>query len=350
MIDLKFNYPSLVEEGTHIRNWMATQPVKESWLTFPPIAGADSTRAIAKKWMKLDTGVSDVVLANSGNHGITVILETLHPGTTGIITDPFTYPAFKHTASLKNIPLHAATSDQEGLTLKGIEETHERTRAKVLYLQPTIHNPTCTVMSLQRRQSIADFVKANGMMIFEDDAYRFLHSSPPPSFLELLPSHTIHLNSLSKPFNPLLKTAFIAVPHQYVNTITNSIRLTSSGNSGMINAFAEYVITTGIVDELIEKKRKHAQQLQLRVLQELQGLDIQTHPNSFHLWMRLKKNISSTRVSESLGEKGILIPTGQDFETVPTGEGQRYLRVALAAERDEKILGNALRQLKECIV
>ena len=183
---------------------MTTQPDPEQWLKFPPVAGSDSTRDIARKWMHLDDHVSDVVLANSGNHAITVILETLNPGVSGIITDAFTYPAFKHSALIRNISLHAAGSDSEGLTLAGIEEAYSRTGAKVLYLQPTIHNPTCTVMSLARRQSIADFVKAKDLTIFEDDAYRFLHPSPPPSFLELLPSHTIHVNSLSKPFNPLL--------------------------------------------------------------------------------------------------------------------------------------------------
>jgi DNA-binding transcriptional MocR family regulator len=349
MVDLKFNYPSLAGESMHIKNWMATHPDASQWLRFPPVAGSDSTRSLAKKWMNIDTDISDLVLANSGNHAITIILETLDPAK-GIITDPYTYPAFKHTSALKNILLHAAPSDHEGLTLKGIEEAYARTRANVLYLQPTIHNPTCTVMSLARRQSIADFVKANDMMIFEDDAYRFLHPSPPPSFLELLPSHTIHVNSLSKPFNPLLKTAFVALPHKYVDKITNCIRLSSSGNSSMMNAFAEYVITNGIVDDLIARKRTHAHELQQRMMPTLEGLTIQTHPHSFHLWIRLKEGVSSTKLSASLGEKGILIPTGPDFETAPTGEGEQYLRVALAAERDETVLSHALQQLRQSFI
>jgi DNA-binding transcriptional MocR family regulator len=349
VIDLKFNYPSLDEEAHHITQWMASRPSPSQWLKFPPVAGTDSTRAIARSWMKLDSAVSDVVLANSGNHAITVILDVLNPGPAGIITDAFTYPAFRHTATAKNIPLHAAVSDHEGLTVQGIEETWQRTRSRVLYLQPTIHNPTCAVMSLARRQSIAAFAKTNDVMIFEDDAYRFLHPSPPPSFLELLPSHTVHVNSLSKPFNPLLKTAFIALPHSFVNDITNSIRLTSSGNSSMMNTLAEYVITTGVVDKLVLMKSKHAHELQQRMLPELKGVSVQTHPHSFHLWLTLGKGISSTKVSAALGEKGILIPTGPDFETVTTNAGERHMRVALAAERNEETLASALRQLRELL-
>jgi DNA-binding transcriptional MocR family regulator len=346
MVDLKFNYPSLAIEAEHISQWMRSAPDPKAWLGFPPVAGGDSIRTVARKWMNLDASVSDVVLANSGNHALTVTLDALNPSA-GIITDAYTYPAFKHSATAKNIALHVAASDHEGLTVAGIEEAFSRTQANVVYLQPTIHNPTCAVMSLTRRRAIAEFVRANNMIMIEDDAYRFLHPAAPPAFLEILPSHTIHIHSLSKPFNPLLKTAFIALPHAEVNNFVNCIRLTSSGNSSMINAFTEYLIVNGIIDELMVQKRIHAQQLQERVLPELEGISIQTHPNSFHLWLQLKPGAKSSKVSAALGEAGILIPTGPDFETVSTGAGERHLRVALAAERNEEKLRKALRQIRQ---
>jgi DNA-binding transcriptional MocR family regulator len=207
----------------------------------------------------------------------------------------------------------------------------------------------CTVMSLARRKAVVDFVVKNNLTIIEDDAYRFLHPAAPPSFLDLAPTHTMHIESLSKPFNPLLKITFLALPKAFVNDMANMIRLTSSGSSTLLMAFAEHVIHSGILDELIRKKQSHAVMVKREVASILEELSYITHENSFHLWLTLPRKVKSADVSNSLGQAGILIPTGNDFETAESGAGSHHIRVALAAERNLTKLRGALMELRGLI-
>jgi DNA-binding transcriptional MocR family regulator len=349
MIDLKFNYPSVNDEITLITKFFeGDHEHLTHTLAFPGYQGLESCLNTAREWLNVQQGVSDLIICNSGNHALYCIITILKETVQDIITDPFTYPVLKQIALKNGIRLHAANTDEQGLTLEGIERMYESTHAKVLYLQPTIQNPTCTVMSPERRQQIAEFAKSKNLMLIEDDAYRFLHNdNTPPTFLEIIPSHTFHVYSLSKPFNPLIKTAFVALPVEWQSKMTDCVRITSSGSSSLLTAMADFMIKSKALDAIIKLKQNYAIKLQERIKPILSGLSYQTHPTGFHIWMSLPSHLKSHLLVNRLLQNGILIPGGADFAVNESVLGNNYIRIALAAEKDINKLEEALSSLRK---
>ena len=82
--------------------------------------------------------------------------------------------------------------DDEGLKLDELEATIDRLESegrtvKLIYTQPTFHNPTGLTMSLQRRLDLIELAARKRVLLMEDHAYSELYfeGAPPPTLSEL---------------------------------------------------------------------------------------------------------------------------------------------------------------------
>lgn len=354
-VDLKFNYPSIEQEDQLLHEYFASLLHRDtaSLRSFPPYQGHREVLDAAAEWLGLTRGpygkTVDVVACNSGNHALACILQALRNGHTTIITEPFTYPAFKTIASHNGYTLVPCDFDEHGVTVEGLEKAIDQTKSKIIYLQPTIQNPTCVVMPLQRRQAIAALAKEKELLIIEDDAYRFLCKTPPPAFLELLPENTFHIYSLSKPFTPLIKTALLTVPNRFHSVVVDSIRITSSGVSALLGDLSVFLFKTKKLHEVMEAKQDLAERLQQSVRRILQGLSYQTYPTSFHLWLKLPAHLNADNVVAALAKEGIMAPSGTDFCVGDVAPGTRFMRIALGAEKNPQRLEGALQKVSSLL-
>lgn len=348
LIDLKLNYPFVAEEITAARNYFQNFPANadKNLFSFPAYQGNIETINLAAEWLKLPASVfpdcADIVLCYSGNHAVSCVLQALRPNNPVIITEPFTYPAFKTIASNYGYRLKPCEFDEEGMTLEGLKKAFDETGSKLLYLQPTIHNPTCVVMPLERRKQIAEYAVEKNILIIEDDAYRFLCKDAPLSFLDLMPENTFHIYSLSKPFNPLIKTALLVVPNFFKEKITDCVRLSSSGNSSLLSDFTSYLFQTKVLQDIIKRKQELAEKLQNIAIPILDELNFKTFPTSFHIWLKLPGNVRATDLVNKLKRQNISVPGGTDFLVGNSGQGEHFIRIALGAEKKRANLKKGL--------
>lgn len=353
MYDLKFNYPSLPGEAVMLQDILADIPVKEmaALLPFPSFAGkTQQTTALGKllgfAWDE-DSPLFNLVVCNSGNQALCCILAALRKHFNSIITEPFTYPAFRLMAAANGYQVEAAASDNHGITPEGLWDAAERRGARLVYLQPTIHNPTCAVMPLQRRLEIVQLAREKDLYLIEDDAYRFLHPSPPPAFFQLMPERTFHIFSLSKPFNPLIKTAFVFSPAAFTAQLTEELRLSSSGPSSLSMYLADRLLASGQLEKLIQQKRDLAIKRQELVQSLLPGVHYTTYATSFHIWIALPPGISSTEKTTELNRLNVSVADGADAATGNMQNG--FIRVALGGERENTRLQDALKIVQQVL-
>lgn len=341
MYDLKFNYPSSPEEAIILEELLAGLSAKEATplLPFPSFAGKLQHpealgRALGFEWEHLSP-FFNLVVCNSGNQALCCILQAIRGQFGSVIVEPFTYPAFKLLAAANDYTIEAAAFDEHGMIPEGLWEAAERYGARLVYLQPTIHNPTCAVMPLHRRLEIVQLAREKNLYIIEDDAYRFLHPSPPPSFVELMPERTIHVFSLSKPFNPLIKTAFVLSPVEFTSSIIEAVRLSSSGASSLLMHLADRLLSSNRLDTLIQQKRDMAIKKQELAKPLLAGLNCTTYSTSFHIWISLQAGISSTEKTAALYRQNVLVADGAD--SVTGNQQGSFIRVALGAEESGRL-------------
>ena len=347
MIDLKLNYPSVEAEVFILRDYLADLLNGDSagLFSFPPYRGTTETLRTAAEWLNLAPETSNVVLCNSANHALACVLGVLRLNHSTILAEPFTYPAFKTLAFRYDFQMRSCDFDDEGLTVEGIEKAVSETKAKLLYLQPTIHNPTCAVMPIERRRQIADYTRAKDLLLIEDDAYRFLHPNPPPSFLDLIPERTVHIASLSKPFNPLVKTAFLAIPAHLTDEIVEWVRTTSSGNSALLGDFANYILRKNVLQEVINAKQTLASERQKIAEKFFEQHVCRAFPSGFHLWLKLPEKIKASQITAQAAAENISISSGADFALDDFETGERFVRLSLGAEREVCKLEEGLRKV-----
>ena len=346
MLNLKLNYPSLPVEAELFEAWtrtFSTEAKKD--LLHPPYRPLNSeAEQTVRQWLHVPDGPYNIVSLPSANNGVYCILSWFKGKTRSIACEPYTFPGFKMTASLLDYQLAPIESDNDGILPDSLRRCLLEKDCKLVYLQPTIHNPTTRVMPLTRREAIVAVMREfEDASIIEDDAYRFLHPDPPPAFVELAPDKTLHVYSLSKAFNPMLRSAYLVHPAGTLQGIENLVQLTSSGTSRLFIAFGLHLMRSGQLLSTMQEKQRVGRQWYGECQNILQGLSFDMFPGSFHLWLQVPKPAD---LSRQLYEQGIDVPQGADFTVSGTDQ---YVRVALGTVWDRPQLPDALNILADAV-
>ncbi|MGL4891268.1 MAG: PLP-dependent aminotransferase family protein, partial [Aeromonas veronii] len=110
-----------------------------------------------------------LLFSHGAQHGI--MLALLATGCVGetILCEGLSYPGMLGNArQLKNQVVGLAM-DEEGLLPEALDAACRTRRAKLLYLTPTLQNPTTAIMSLARREAIVAIARRHDLLIIEDE-------------------------------------------------------------------------------------------------------------------------------------------------------------------------------------
>src|SRR5262249_37755895 len=107
--------------------------------------------------------------------------------------------------------------------LDELEELLLRYRPKLIYTNPTHHNPTGVTLPIRTRRELLDLAARYRVPIVEDDTYRELSltTPSPPSLFKLDDSHrvVIRVNSFSKMLAPGLRLGWISAVKSIVDQL-----------------------------------------------------------------------------------------------------------------------------------
>ncbi|MFD2349584.1 aminotransferase class I/II-fold pyridoxal phosphate-dependent enzyme [Nonomuraea ferruginea] len=143
----------------------------------------------------------DILVTAGGQSALSMAFRAIAgPGDPVLVESP-TYPgaiAAARAAGLRPVPV---PMDADGLRPGLLADAFGMTRARLLYCQPTHHNPTGAVLAPPRRREIIDAARAAGAFVIEDDFARHLgHGTPvpPPLLADDRDGTVIYLTSLTK--------------------------------------------------------------------------------------------------------------------------------------------------------
>uniref|UniRef100_UPI00051B905D aminotransferase-like domain-containing protein n=1 Tax=Aeromonas finlandensis TaxID=1543375 RepID=UPI00051B905D len=153
-----------------------------------------------------------LLFSHGAQHGIMLaLLATQCVGET-ILCEGLSYPGMLGNArQLKNQVVGLAM-DEEGLLPEALDAACRTRRAKLLYLTPTLQNPTTAIMSLARRESIVAIARRHDLLIIEDDVNGLLPEPHPQPLVNLAPERVIYLGSLAKIACGGLRVGFVLTP------------------------------------------------------------------------------------------------------------------------------------------
>ncbi|MDH0618296.1 PLP-dependent aminotransferase family protein [Pseudomonas fulva] len=302
----------------------------------------------AQSWLRPVLGDVDtnglVVCAGSQVAIFAILSGNLRPGDT-VLCDAVTYPGLILAAEQLKLRLLPVACCAEGMRPDALAQACADSGARLLYLNPTFHNPTTHTMPLSRRSDIAEVILRSGITLIEDDPYRHLIDNAPPPITTLLGRrNAYYLASLSKCLWPSLRTSFVLPPHgDDGQNLQLSLRATSMGCSALLLALVEQWLNSGMATHLVQEIKREMRARHV-LAGKLLSHPFHAHPTGLHLWLELPAYWNHELLTHALRDQGVIVAGGNSFAVGSLAPD--CLRISLGGAINQAELGGALRKIE----
>jgi DNA-binding transcriptional MocR family regulator len=233
--------------------------------------------------------------------------------------------------------------DQDGVDVDAVEARLKAGEQPVLfYLIPDFQNPSGTVLSLEKRQRIADLAREYDFWIIEDVPYRKLRyrGQDIPSLLSLAPERVLQMSSYSKLISPGLRVGYVIAPGALAGKLAKMAEDTY---------ITPNYLSQAIIFEFIQRGWLEPQIAELKGLYEprlyamLTALD--THMADLATWRRpdggffvgmtLTADVPVEKLLSRAREANLALTDGRGFFT--DGGGDNFVRLPFCALTPDEI-------------
>jgi DNA-binding transcriptional MocR family regulator len=283
---------------------------------YPPANGFLSHRTAGATWIRrsgLEVPPERVVVCGGAHQAIQLALAALAPPAATVLTEQLTYSGVKSLASLLNLSLAGVPLDRQGIVPEALEAAIAETGARMLYLQPTVHNPTAAAMPESRRRRIAEIARRHELILIEDDAAVSALTDRPLPVAHFAPERTIYITSLSKSVSPAFRVAFVATPARLVERLSNTLHGLTLAVSPLTLEVAAVMIENGSAEEIARSNLAELQKRHETARARLNGFDVASHPAAFFIWVNLPQHWTAASFHEATRREGLSLVPADNF-------------------------------------
>jgi DNA-binding transcriptional MocR family regulator len=275
-----------------------------------------------------------------------LILMLTQPGEV-IVTEPAVYPGLRSAAEQLGRRVVAVATDDSGMQPDMLERACREHDARLIYLNPTLQNPTTLTMPEQRRREIARVAARCGARIIEDDPYWLLAEGAPPPVAHFAPREVYYISTLSKCLTPGLRTAFVLLPDvQIRDRFLVALRSFALMSTPLTTALTTQWIHDGSAGRLLAGVRDEARARQILTRQLLAG-SLPGPGDGIHVWLPLPSYWTSHDLARTARAEGLAVTSSDAFFAGP--QPPNAIRISLGCSRDRARLAAALRKLSQLL-
>lgn len=307
--------------------------IDPSMLTaYPPPAGHDEHRRLMAAWCA-DLGVTAeaerLILCNGAQQALSLVFRLLAKDTM-IVTEAFTYPGAIALMNDNDYRSVGIWLDRDGMLPDELEKVlcvKQGPKPKVVYVTPTMHNPTTATMTLARREEIVAVCRRYDAWIVEDDVYALSAANDVPALVNLAPERTFYINGLSKTLSPGLRLGALLVPRPFIVKAEATIRASGLFASPLSCAVMGEWLASGIAHSMRASVREEAKRRRSLALSMLgDAVETPLH-DGFHLWIPMSRP-SADQIATAAAALGVNV-TSPDSVTVDAGNNASGIRLCL---------------------
>jgi DNA-binding transcriptional MocR family regulator len=204
----------------------------------------------------------------------------------------------------------------------------------VVYLTPTLHNPTTATMDAARRQAIVEVCRQAGVWIIEDGVYA-LGSASVPALATLAPERVLHVNGLSKSLGPGLRIGMLTLPAELLVAAQEHLQDIPLGPSPLSCAVVEDWLSSGVIAS-IQQDLRHEARRRTGLASELLGeAECVSHPDAYHIWLPMPRD-AADRFTKAAALAGIRV-TAPESLMVDRDEPMTGIRLCLGGPSFEEL-------------
>jgi DNA-binding transcriptional MocR family regulator len=328
-------------------------------LSYGPTAGYGPLREtiaaeMSRKGAACDA--SSILVTNGSQQALELAFRAfVDPGDAVVVEDPTYTGAISALAAL-GARLVGVPLDDQGLRPELLELALERHRPRVLYVQPTFHNPTARVMGEQRRRDVLAIAARHRCVIVEDDwagDLRFAGRDLPTLHTLDGGKHVLYLSTFSKKLLPGLRVGWVAAPEPVFERLLALKQIEDCGTSPLVQAALHAFIASGSQGEHLARVRSAYLSRSLAMDEAIrihfpEGARFTVPSGGLFGWVELPETVDGDELFAAARERGVLVGRGSLFHV--SGGGRNTLRLTFASAAEEQIragiavLGELLQQ------
>ncbi|TYK70258.1 PLP-dependent aminotransferase family protein [Comamonas sp. Z1] len=322
-------------------------------MTYHLGGGSDSDRKAGARWLEPMFGSLDsaqVVVCPGAQAAIAALILALTKPGDVILTEPASYPGLRTAATQFGRRIVAVEADQHGMVPEMLEQACHQHQPGLLYLNPTLQNPTAITIPERRRKELANIAKRCNVRIVEDDPYWLLADAPPPPTATFAQEQVSYISTLSKCLTPGLRVAFVLIrdPHERERFLV-ALRSFALMVAPLTAALATQWILDGSAAALMEGVRKEARLRHWMARDILAGRYSGTG-DGLHVWLELPGYWNSSQLARAADNEGIAVTPAEAFATSATGSGSvNAIRISLGSIKDRGRLQTGLQRLSHLL-
>ncbi|MBV8247486.1 MAG: PLP-dependent aminotransferase family protein [Comamonas sp.] len=315
--------------------------------------GSDSDRKAGAQWLEPMFGCLDseqVVVCPGAQAAIAALILALTEPGDAILAEPASYPGLRTAATQFGRPIIAVEADEYGMVPEMLEQACRQHKPGLVYLNPTLQNPTAITIPVRRRQELASIAKRCNVRIVEDDPYWLLADAPPPPIATFAPEQACYISTLSKCLTPGLRVAFVLIrdPHERERFLV-ALRSFALMVAPLTAALATQWILDGSAAGLMEGVRKEAR-LRHWMARDILAGRYSGAGDGLHVWLELPGYWSASQLARAADSEGIAVTPAEAFATGATSSGSvNAIRISLGSIKDRGRLQAGLQRLSHLL-
>lgn len=320
-------------------------------LHYQDSTGSAPDRQAGANWLsqRVDGVTAErLVVAGGAQSALFAVSELLLSRGDVVAAGAMTYPGLKAVVLQKGLGLAPLDMDDEGILPDAFERACRERAPKLLYVIPSIDNPTTATLPEERRRALIAIARKHDVLIVEDDPYAPLLADRRLSFAELAPDITWHIATLSKCATPALRVAYVVAPSAAsALRLAGVLRATILMAPPLMSALVSRWIVEGALDELARAIGEENEARQRLAASILGGTGYAADPRGHHLWLRLPDPWRAADFAEHADRAGVSIVAASAFATV--AHPVEAVRISLGVAPDRGDLEDGLTQLAALI-
>jgi 2-aminoadipate transaminase len=299
-----------------------------------------------KRDATIECGVDDLVLTSGSLQGLDLVNAALLAPGDAVICERDCYEGTLNRYTRRGVEVVGIPLDRDGMRMDALEAALKElkgrgVRPKFIYTIPTVQNPTSTILSPERRETLLGLADEYGVPIFEDDCYADLTwdgKRPPALYAMSKSQNVIHIGSFSKTIAPALRVGFIVAPWAILSRILPL--KTDAGSDGLTQMMLAEYCEAHFAAHLPQLRKRFRAKLDTLVaaLNEQFGTaaEFDYPPGGIFLWVRLPDNVDSMKLRDKALAEGVVINPGPEW-SLDKANSRNRIRLCFASPTHEEI-------------
>lgn len=312
-------------------NHVMHDPNRLALMDYTASEGLPAHRAMMVQWLKrsgIDAQEKDVFVTPGAHSALATTLDALQEQQASILAEDINYAHLNQLFQRAKLETLALPMDENGLLPDALEAATIKNKARLLYLVPTLQNPTTHTMSRQRREDIVAVARKHDLTIIEDDIFRLLDERvQPPTFYALAPERTYHITSLSKSLAPGLRIGMVLTPQGHDRTMRSHVRSMAPRTSALTGEVARYWIEGDMASTILARTRAELAKRRQGFLEIFKDCRFSCSPGAPYAWLEVPAPWTGSRLAAAALGQNIKISPGSIFELGTKGKARHHVRI-----------------------